>query len=213
MLFRSKAVFLAHEQEKLQLSKELHDSLGPLLSLAKMNISNLPLEKNSEAVKRSEDVKKLLSDSIAEVRSISNSLMPSLLSKQGLRSALTDFAEQVNNAGEVELIFSMESNSAFDSETEINIYRIVQETVNNALKHSKASTVDLIVRETSSAISVEIKDNGIGFNIADLKNKKGNGMNNIYSRADLMKATIEIRSANGSGTQIHLLIPKKHEQT
>ncbi len=198
---RTRAVFQAQEKEKMHLSKELHDGLGPLLSLIKLNASSVKAVPENE--KLLADIKELTNESIKEVRGISHALMPSLLQKQGLQAALTDFFSQVEQTGTLKVKFDHNVSHPFASETEVHIYRIVQEAVNNTIKHAGATEVAVSISQKNSGIELLIADNGKGFDLSN--NSNGNGLNNIYSRVDFLKGTISME--NKKGTTIKIQIP------
>jgi signal transduction histidine kinase/Flp pilus assembly protein TadD len=200
---RNQAVFHAQEKEKMNLSRELHDGLGPLLSLLKMNISAL---KNPSDEKIILEMKELANESIREVRSISHALAPSQLQKQGLKAALTDFIAQVEAGGQLKTELHMDFSSPLKPETEIHIYRIVQEAVNNSLRHSEASLLKVSLQQKGDELFVSVEDNGKGFT----QKQGGNGLNNILTRSDFLKAKTVINSSPGKGTQLLISLPLEH---
>ncbi len=197
-------VFQAQEKEKMHLSKELHDGLGPLLSLIKLNVSTLEVNPGNE--RAISEVKELTSESIKEVRNISHALAPSLLQKQGLQAALTDFIDQVNASGGLHVQLDLKLPDNLSAEVEINLYRIVQEAMNNTMKHSGATNASVTVQEKKAFIELAIKDNGSGFSNSN-KESSGNGLNNIYSRVDFLKGQITCSSEKGRGAEFLILIP------
>jgi two-component system, NarL family, sensor kinase len=200
---RASAVFQAHEEEKIRISKDLHDGVGPLLSLIKLNISSLDINPSNEKIITK--TKELASESIKEVRNISHSLMPGLLARSGLRSALTELVEQVNTE-KLKVNFEYEISAFLNPEAELNIYRIIQEAVNNILKHAGATDARINLEERNQNVLISIRDNGSGFDKNKLSSSSGNGVNNIYSRIDLMKGKIEIE-ASDAGTVVSIQLP------
>lgn len=200
---RNRSVLQAQEQEKMRLSQELHDGLGPLLSLVKLNVS--ALETNDENRKMIGEIKELTSQGIKEVRTISHALMPGMLQKQGLRAALTEFMEQAGSSGAIRTDFKYDVASVLNVEMEVNLYRIVQEAVNNILKHASAQTIRVALHEKNDMIVLTIADDGKGFEVRSTQS--GNGLNNIYSRVDLLKGKVETQSAAGKGTSFLIRIP------
>lgn len=203
---RTIAVFQAQEEEKIRISKELHDGVGPLLSLIKLNISSL--DTNSSNEKIISKTKELASESIKEVRNISHSLMPSLLVKSGLQAALTELAEQIN-AGKLKVQLDHTISIKLNPEAEVNIYRIIQESVNNILKHSDASNVKIKLEQQDQNLLLTIIDDGKGFDSSKLSEISGNGLNNICSRVDFMKGKITISSNPKTGTSFTIQLPLK----
>jgi two-component system, NarL family, sensor kinase len=200
---RNKAVLMAQEEEKGRLSKELHDGLGPLLSLIKLNASGVST--NSENEKIITEIKHLASEGMKEVRTISHALMPSLLQKNGLKAALEEFTEKITNTGVLNAELNYKILPKLSNETEVNLYRIIQEAVNNSIKYSEATNVSIDLNASDSKLKLKIEDNGKGFDPE--KVKKGNGMNNILSRVEILKGNLEVKTKPGSGVKIVISIP------
>jgi two-component system NarL family sensor kinase len=200
---RNKAILKAQEEEKARLSKELHDGLGPLLSLIKLNASGIPA--NPQSDKLLGEIKDLASEGMKEVRTISHALMPSVLQKSGLQSALEEFIGQVNQAGQIKAELVCTVSERLPGDVEVNIYRIVQEAVNNTIKHAKAGSVLISLTEARNELELVIEDNGRGFDASAVKN--GNGLNNMLSRAEIVKGAIQMNSQPGKGTKIVISIP------
>ena len=203
---RTIAVFQAQEEEKIRISKELHDGVGPLLSLIKLNISSLDTNPSNEKI--ISKTKELASESIKEVRNISHSLMPSLLVKSGLQAALTELTEQIN-VGKLKVELDNVISIKLNPEAEVNIYRIIQESINNILKHSDASNAKIKLEQQDQNLLLVISDDGKGFDSTNLSAISGNGLNNICSRVDFMKGKINISSNSKTGTSFTIQIPLK----
>lgn len=203
---RTIAVFQAQEEEKIRISKELHDGVGPLLSLIKLNVSSLDINPSNEKI--ISKTKELTSESIKEVRNISHSLMPSLLVKSGLQAALTELAEQIN-AGKLNVELEHKISTKLNPEAEVNIYRIIQESINNILKHSDASNAKIKLEQVDQNLLLTIKDDGKGFDSNNVAAISGNGLNNICSRVDFMKGKITISSNSKTGTSFTIQLPLK----
>jgi two-component system, NarL family, sensor kinase len=202
---RNRAVFQAGEKEKVELSRELHDGLGPLLSLIKLNVSTLKSMPENEKILA--EIKELTNESIKEVRGISHALAPAMLQKQGLQAALTEFVNQVNSAGIISTTLNYRVSRPLSQETEINIYRIAQEAINNTIKHSGAEKASIDIYEKGSWLEFSLSDDGKGFLVDDTEKMAGNGLNNIYSRVDFMKGKLEVNSGDKKGTSYFITIP------
>jgi two-component system, NarL family, sensor kinase len=200
---RNIAVFKAQEEEKSRLSKELHDGVGPLLSLIKLNAS--AIEANADNKKTIDEIKVLASEGIKEVRNISHALMPSVLEKKGLQSALEEFIETANQANTLKVEFLFSVSSAILPDVQVNIFRIVQEALNNTIKYAGAKNARIQIKEQNGQLDLLISDNGSGFDSE--KTGTGNGLNNIYSRVNFLKGTIAVDSRVGNGTVFKIIIP------
>lgn len=202
---RNKAVLKGQEEEKGRLSQELHDGLGPLLSLIKLNASGISL--NPENERTINEIKDLASEGMKEVRTISHALMPSLLQKNGLKAALTEFVDQMKRTGIMDVEFIYGSSAKLSNEAEVNLYRIVQEAANNAMKYSGAEKLYIYLKDKEDKIELIVGDNGSGFD--QQKVKKGNGLNNILSRVEILKGEVRINPDPEKGTKIIISIPKR----
>lgn len=131
-------------------------------------------------------------------------MMPEALVKFGLDTALKDFCFDINQSGALQLTyqsFGLE-NATIESSTAITIYRIVQELINNTLKHASASTAIVQVTKSDSHLSVTVEDNGKGFETALLNQSKGIGWSNIQNRVDFLKGKLDVQSQPGKGTSV-----------
>ena len=202
------AVIEAEENERGRIAKELHDGLGQLLSSAKLNVAateesvskgDLPLIKTSM---------QLIDEAVSEVRSISHNLMPIALSKRGLKIALEDLAEKINNSNSIKVILIINDlENIISKSTEVTIYRVIQEILNNALKHSKATEIHIELMAQTKTLSLNISDNGSGFDTRKIKESKGIGWVNIFSRLSLINGKIKVNSSKESGTHLSIQIP------
>jgi two-component system, NarL family, sensor kinase len=209
---RTAAIISAQEDERKRISAELHDGIGQMLSVVKMNMSSieeeLPLQKVKQTIQ-------LLDESCAELRHISHHLMPAVLIQKGLVLAVQEFVTQINYSGKLHISYYYDQFDRVHSSIEINLYRILQELTNNIIKYAQATEINLNINAENGFIKVMISDNGIGFDIQSIRNSKGNGWSNIYSRMNMMFAQLEIDSSNSSGTTIFIDIPLalKEEQS
>lgn len=208
---KSRAAVEAEIQERKRIGEELHDGLGQMLSVARLNIS--VLQQKSDL---SEDRKKELLDSslysvdeaFNELRNISHNLAPTVLSQKGLSGALNDLAAQINQSNqmkmEVEVFGFYES---LDNLIENTLYRAVQELLNNAIKHAKATHLVVQIIKSDTEITLMIEDNGIGFDADKVMLLSNGGLNNMKSRLENMNGTIFIDSSENRGTIVSIVIP------
>ena len=160
---------------------------------------------NAQAFERSMD---MLDSSIKEMRRVAHNMMPEALVKFGLDTALRDFCNDINQSGALQVSYQsigLES-VQFEQTTAITIYRIVQELVNNTMKHAAASTAIVQVSKTEDEISITVEDDGKGFDPVILQGAKGIGWSNIQGRIEYLKGKLDIRSAPGKGTSVHIEI-------
>jgi signal transduction histidine kinase len=210
-LTATEAVLKGEEQERTRLAKDLHDGLGGMLSGIKYSFNTMKgnlimTPDNAQAFERSMD---MLDSSIKEMRRVAHNLMPEALVKFGLDAALKDFCNDINLSGALKVNYQSIGieQVVIDQTTAITIYRVIQELINNAIKHAAATQAIVQVSKTNGVLSVTVEDDGKGFNPSILKNAKGIGWSNIESRIDFMKGKIDIQSAAGNGTSVLIELP------
>jgi two-component system NarL family sensor kinase len=201
---RSAAVVEGQEKERQRLARELHDGLGQLLTGIRYKIEALKTEEVNK-----EEIKHLLDETIAEVRRISHSAMPSALTDFGLESALKAMCVKVSHLGHVHIEYDFvqgEKSELLDFEISTTLYRIAQEGLNNMLKYAQATKALLEVYTEENNIVMELSDNGKGFNM-EQERGGGNGLRNIKERAKLCGGKAYISSTEGKGTKIRIVLP------
>jgi PAS domain S-box-containing protein len=211
---RSASLIEGQEKERKKIARELHDGLGQMLTALKFNIEGLKGAASKREKTRLEEIKKMVFDTIGEVRRISFNLMPSALSDFGITSAVKDLSDQVSKASNVNVVFdNLSSIKRLNKTTEINLYRIVQEGLNNAIKYAEADEVRIILSNNDESLNLTIADNGKGFNSKIGANGKpsgsGNGIVNIQERTSLINGEFKIETAPGMGTKIFIKVPFK----
>ena len=208
------ATLESQESERRRLASELHDSIGGMLSTIRMGVSTLGrLLPGEDSI---DQTKQMLDDTISSVRKISRDLMPSTLEKFGLSQALRDLCDRIQSTAMLHVeFFERNEISPLDKNKELMLFRIVQELLNNALKHSQASKINLSIQQEESGLSICVEDNGIGFSIeeqrADKTSGKGLGLYSIENRAGLLGAVVDFKSAEPKGSKITLMLPSDHE--
>ncbi|MEN9569003.1 MAG: hypothetical protein RL172_234 [Bacteroidota bacterium] len=205
-LTATEAVLKGEAQERSRLAKDLHDGLGGLLSGIKYSFQSMKgnmvmTPENMQAFERSMD---MLDSSIKEMRRVAHNLMPEALVKFGLDTALKDFCNDINQTGALQVSYQGIglANSHIDQTTAISIYRIVQELINNTLKHASANNAIVQVSKADNKISITVEDDGRGFNTATLQQSNGMGWSNIKQRVNLLKGKLDVHSQQGEGTSV-----------
>lgn len=193
----------AQEKERNRIASDLHDEVGATLSAAKLYSSQIR-EGNPSAERRevlARQVDDIMDEAIKRVRQISHNLLPPTLEKLGLNSALSDLAGQINVASDVQVSVEYHLEKRLPMHVELNIYRIMQELVNNTLKHANAETAVISVVQSGKLIDVKYADDGIGFDIDQQNGKSdGLGLNSVKSRGHLLGANPTLTSAPEKGT-------------
>jgi PAS domain S-box-containing protein len=203
------AVVEGQESERKRLSRELHDGLGPLLSSVKHNMDVIDPSNSSDPDKNIKYLNysiTLLNDAINELRTISQNLMPRILEDFGLVSALKELCERISQTNKLQVSFySNEKYFDINKEIELGLYRIAQELLNNALKHSKADKINIQLVRKNDKVILLVDDNGIGFDTRS--SSKGFGLKNIQSRAKAFNGILNIESDLQKGTITTLEVP------
>ncbi|MDF2193709.1 sensor histidine kinase [Paraflavitalea sp. CAU 1676] len=210
-LAATEAVLQGEEQERTRLAKDLHDGLGGMLSGIKSSFSTLKgnLLMDQENLRSFERGIDLLDSSISEMRRVAHNLMPEALVKFGLDTALRDFCSDIRQSVSIKLQYQSSGmeNAVISSNTAIVIYRIVQELINNTLKHAGANTALVQLIKNESGITITVEDDGKGLDKARLQQPRGIGWSNIQSRIEYINGTMDIQSAPGKGTSILIELP------
>jgi signal transduction histidine kinase len=206
-LAATEAVLKVEEQERIRLAKDLHDGLGGMLSGIKYAFQTMKgnlvmTPDNQQSFERSMD---MLDSSIKEMRRVAHNMMPEALVKFGLNIALKDFCNDINRSGALQVSYQSIGieNAVIEQTTAITIYRIVQELINNIMKHAAAKSAIVQVSKTSDAvIRITVEDDGKGFDPVIIQEAKGIGWSNIHSRVKYLKGKVDVRSEVGKGTSV-----------
>jgi two-component system, NarL family, sensor kinase len=207
------AVIEAEERERKRIAGDLHDGVGQLMSAAKMNLSMVGSEmsfSNEEQRQSFEKAMALVDEGCKEVRTVSHQIMPNALLKSGLASAIREFISKLDQRVIKVHLYSEGLNDRIDGNVETVLYRVVQECVNNVIKHSGADHLDISLIREEQELSVTIEDNGKGFDTSDRSKFNGIGIKNIQSRVEYLKGNVEWDSAPGKGTVVAIHIPLKN---
>ena len=184
------------ENERRRLSRELHDSVGPYLTSLKHYIEN----KVENELKKTE-MKKIVDDTISEIRLMSNALMPASIDDFGIGVTLTNYIENLKKSTSINIEYedlTKQENNNISNNQGINLFRMSQELINNSLKHSKAKNIRITLSEFDEFISLFYFDDGIGFDISTAK--LGSGIINIKERVEICNGKIIINSVPGNTT-------------
>jgi two-component system, NarL family, sensor kinase len=207
-LTATEAVLKGEEQERTRLAKDLHDGLGGMLSGIKYSFNTMKgnlvmTAENSQAFERSMD---MLDSSIKEMRRVAHNMMPEALVRFGLDTALKDFCNDINQSGALQVSYQSIGlkDIAIDQTAAITIYRIVQELINNTMKHAAAKNAVVQVTKANNQLSVTVEDDGTGFDTSVLKQSRGIGWSNIQNRVDFLKGNLDVQSEKEKGTSVHI---------
>jgi signal transduction histidine kinase len=198
------AIINTEENERKRFAKDLHDGLGPLMSTVKMSLSAL-----GERIKDPTDTvilnntNHLVNEAINTLKDISNNLSPHILSNFGLSSALSAFIAKINQTKAIEIDFkSNMEDLRLESEKEVVVYRAACELINNSIRHSGASRIEIDLNKHEKFITLQFYDNGRGFDTSLLgsDDTKGMGLSNIETRVKSVDGVFILESTPGKGT-------------
>ncbi len=206
----TKAVIAAEENERKRIAGDLHDGVGQMMSAAKMNLSaiedEIPFSSNSQR-QAYEKVMALVDESCKEVRNVSHNMMPNALLKSGLASAVREFIDKIDSRVIKVDLYTEGLHEHIDSNVEIVLYRVIQECVNNVIKHSGGDHLDISLIKDADGISATIEDNGKGFDTRDRSKFDGIGLKNIQARIEFLKGTVDFNSSANNGTLVAIHVP------
>jgi two-component system sensor histidine kinase UhpB len=204
----TKAVILAQEKEREQLAIELHDNINQLLATSRLYIECAIINENLRQ-KLLEDSKNYIVGAIAELRKLSKTLLPPSLGEVGLKDALKDLVDGIRKVNDIEFEtdWSSYAEDAADEKLKLSIFRIVQEKLNNILKHANAKHVQLTLAKKHQEIMLCIKDDGVGFDLQ--RHERGLGLQSIATRAELHQGRLNLVSSPGNGCSITIFFPCK----
>ena len=206
----TKAIINAEENERKRIAAELHDGVGQMMSAAKMNLSAFEndIHFKDEAQKITfEKLIGLVDESCKEIRSVSHQMMPNALLKSGLASAVKEFLDKIDNRIIKINLHTEGLQERLDSNTETVLYRVIQECVNNVIKHSGANNLDISLIKDADGIAATFEDNGRGFDTNDKQKFEGIGLKNISSRVLFLKGSVDFDSSPGKGTLVAIHVP------
>jgi len=208
-LLAAKFLVEGEEKERKRIAKELHDGLGVLLSTAKMQFTAIK-DKSPENKPLIDKARNLLEQAAGDVRKISHNMMPGLLTRYGFYEAVEDLFEKIDDTEGLAAHAGISGDKKRLAEnTEIMLYRIVQEMANNTIKHSGATEVNIDIVILPEQLSVDYTDNGKGFDVENMLAKKSIGLTSIQSRVKFLNGNLDIHSKANKGVNYHITIPLK----
>ena len=194
------------EQTLKNISQEIHDNIGQLLSLTKLNLATADIEQKETARQKIDNSHQLVSKAIVDLRNLSRSLDTDHISEKGLEASIAFELELIEKTGKHKTEFKVEGNVVKpDKQKELILFRIVQECFNNIIKHADANAIKVFMVYGADSVSITITDNGKGFNMEI--SETGLGLRNMSNRAKLIGAEFSINSIPGDGTRIGILLP------
>lgn len=195
------------ETERRRIASDLHDDIGSLLSATRLYLRQLGPNATAE---RSADIRdqalNILDEMIQNTRRITHDLMPPVLEKFGFQAAAEDLCERIDNSGGLRVNFSATTEDRLEPKQEVALYRVLQELLNNTMKHAKAKNIDVDLNWGQEQFSFLYQDDGKGFDLDAIKSK-GLGLRNIESRVSLIGGALTSITSPGNGLRVNVILP------
>ena len=197
------------EQALQNISWEIHDNVGQLLSTAKMQLNMVQFSLPEEHQASVQETSDIVGKSLQELRGLAKSLNPETIKNKGLITSIKQEIDRFNRLNFIKASVEV-SDDYYDlsNEKEIILFRILQEFCNNTLKYSKAKELAISLNFMEDKVLITAEDNGIGFDVNDTSKQKGIGLVNMRSRCELINAKIELKSSKDMGTKLYISCPK-----
>ena len=204
----------AEERERRRIAEELHDGIGPLLSGLKLYLQQDSLKVNLpvKQIKTFTYCRELVDEAIRQTRSIANNLTPSILNDFGLEKALKSHVSKINEIGKFDVnLHVLKIPAKLNEEASLAVFRVITELLNNSLKHSDCSKVEIVIHEKNEILSVIYSDNGKGFDLSKMQHTNAGkmGLNNIRNRINSLNGNVSFNSNKGKGLFVRFFLPIK----
>ncbi len=201
-----KASIESQEKERQRIAEALHDEVGALITTSKLHIGQIkPNTSEAKMKERLSSATDILTETLQSVRQISLNLKPPVLEALGLVAAIRSLIQKINTSGQIEIICNGPDELMVPPEESLGCYRIIQELLQNGLKHAKASEITLDIQQIGRSIQIDYQDNGIGFDFTKMAaSDQGLGLRNIESRLNLLNGTISPQFRPGGGTHLRI---------
>lgn len=199
------ATIEVQEDERKRIAQDLHDDISSKLNIVSLNSHMLatPDLSSTEVSEITGTIIDLVHKALDNSRRIAHNLLPPVLDKFGLAAGLDELYFELNSSKA--LIVKHENNVTFsevDKDKQLHVFRIIQELINNSIRHGKATIVSIVFNENENGVVCTYSDNGIGFDTGNIKSQKGLGMKNIESRIIFLNGSISIKSVIDKGTNV-----------
>ncbi|MDX2046132.1 MAG: sensor histidine kinase [Chitinophagaceae bacterium] len=203
------------EQTLKNISQEIHDNIGQALSLAKLNLNTMSLDEPDKLLQKIGNSKELVSKAIVDLRDLSRSLNTDYVEEMGLIRSVEYELEMIRKSGTLQTRLEITGQVyRFDKQKELITFRIVQEVLNNIIKHAKAYNINVHAGYSSGRLELTITDDGQGVDLTPLNENNGDnfglGIRNMHNRAKLIGAAFSMSSAIGKGTEVKISLPREN---
>jgi len=204
----SKYTEQVRENERIAISRELHDDLGQALTAVKIDIGIIKqVISDKEIVSKMNNIFNLVGEAIKTVQRITSQLRPPVIDDLGIVATIDWYTKEFSHRNNIKVFLEMDSELNIPPDVSLIIFRIMQESLTNISRHSKANRVDIVLKKTINAVNLKITDNGIGITEKEKKSKKSFGLMGMMERATSLGGTFDIYSEDKKGTEIKLVLP------
>ncbi|MFB9077022.1 sensor histidine kinase [Flavobacterium procerum] len=199
------AIIITQEEERKRIAQDLHDDISSKLNIVSLNSHLLTTSglTESETLEITENIINLTTKALENSRKIAHNLLPPVFEKFGLNAGVEELCEEFESSKKVKTYYTNEIDfDEKDLDRHLHIFRILQELMNNSLRHGKATEIWIAFKNNNGVNTCHYVDNGIGFDSNNLDNQKGLGMKNIDSRISFLNGTIDFKSEIGKGIKV-----------
>jgi signal transduction histidine kinase len=199
------AVIIAQEEERKRIAQDLHDDISSKLNIVSLNTHLLssPNLTEAETIEITDNIINLTAKALENSRKIAHNLLPPVFEKFGLNAGVEELCEEFESSKSVKINYKNEIDfEDNDIDRHLHVFRILQELMNNSLRHGKATEINIAFKNSNEINTCTYQDNGIGFDSKNAENQKGLGMKNIDSRISFLNGTLKIDSEIGSGIAV-----------
>lgn len=199
------SVLITQEEERKRIAQDLHDDISSKLNVVSLNsyLLKTPNLKESEQLQITNNIIELTQNALENSRRIAHDLLPPVLEKFGLHAGIEELVEEFNSTKKVKVVYKNDISFEKDNtDSQLHIFRVLQELLNNSLRHGKATEITIQFTIFENLKTCTYIDNGVGFDNSDLENKKGLGMRNIESRISFIGGKYSIHSKPNAGVKI-----------
>lgn len=217
--FRSVLILEGQEEERKRIAMDIHDGIGQMLTSLKYQIESIDLSQDAKARQKISEVDQLIKEIIKEVRKVTFNLKPTVLGDYGLQAGLNVFIQEIGKLTGIDLQYRTSGSiGRLPQKIENNIFRIIQEAINNAIKYSGADRITVSLKQVENELMITVKDEGKGFDpkLAEARSsnlESGRGFFNMYERTEYVNGSLEIQSEPGQGTTVRLTVPVRNAVT
>jgi len=203
------SIIVTQEKERKRIAQDLHDDISSKLNVINLNANLL---KDGELNPKefsliNNNILEATDKTLESARKIAHNLLPPILEKFGLKDAIEELADSFSNSKKITINYNLDyPKSYLKPEKELHLFRIIQELINNSLRHGKAKNSSVHFSLENNKLLFNYSDDGIGFNLKDINHKKGLGMQNIQSRVSLLQGNYKVYTAKNDGFKMEIII-------